>query len=306
MRAASQSALLVVAGSAMSRNAAYTTVEGAGPALVLVHGVAGSRRVWDLVVPDLRRDHCVVRTDLLGYGRSPAPKGVYTVGAHLDAIRRGLDGAGVPRPVVLVGLSMGGTLVLEYARRWPEEVRSVVVVGLPWYPDDAAARSELRQDPWVRQAIDHPRLAALWVTPLWAAGRSVPGLAGAFSSIYTPAMARDALRVPYRVFASTVHHVMIGHRPEPALAATSGMERLFLHGEEDRWTPADRVAALVSGAARTTVERYSGVGHNLAVLAPARVAASVRRFATGAAPGAGAQGSLVAPSVALGDPPPCR
>lgn len=265
----------------------FYRVDGAGTPVVLVHGVAGSHRIWDLVAPALVADHRVLRLDLLGYGRSPAPRTAYTPQVHTDAVRRAVQQAGIDQPVVLVGLSMGGTLVLEYARRWPGEVLGIVVVGLPYYRDPEAARRGLRQDPWVRQALEHRRAGRLWIPPLWHLATAVPGLAGVFSSIYTPAMARDALRVPYRVFCSSIDHVMVQYSVDAAVAATAGLPRLFMHGSEDRWAPAGEVADLVSGAAATTFETVEGKGHNLAVLDPEHLVDRVRTFCMRHAAGPG-------------------
>ena len=41
------------------------------PAVLLVHGLAGSTSWWDPVVATLARDFRVIRVDLWGHGRSP-------------------------------------------------------------------------------------------------------------------------------------------------------------------------------------------------------------------------------------------
>jgi pimeloyl-ACP methyl ester carboxylesterase len=45
-------------------------VEGAGPALVLVHGTPFSSHVWHRIAPYFAATHTVYRFDLLGYGQS--------------------------------------------------------------------------------------------------------------------------------------------------------------------------------------------------------------------------------------------
>lgn len=43
---------------------------GAGPAVVLVHGLFATGADWDLVASDLARDHRVIQPDLIGFGAS--------------------------------------------------------------------------------------------------------------------------------------------------------------------------------------------------------------------------------------------
>ena len=89
---------------------------GSGPPLVLIHGLASSRRCWDLVVDDLARDFTVYAVDLPGHGDSdpipgqaetPATEMARAVGAFLD--ERDIDRAH------LVGNSLGGWTALEAA-----------------------------------------------------------------------------------------------------------------------------------------------------------------------------------------------
>ena len=89
---------------------------GSGPPLVLIHGLASSRRCWDLVVDDLARDFTVFAIDLPGHGESdpipgqsetPTTEMARAVGAFLD--EHGIDRAH------LAGNSLGGWTALEAA-----------------------------------------------------------------------------------------------------------------------------------------------------------------------------------------------
>lgn len=89
---------------------------GVGPPLVLIHGLASSRRCWDMVVEDLATDFTVYAIDLPGHGESdplhgqaetPATEMALAVGGFLD--EQGLDRAH------MVGNSLGGWTALEAA-----------------------------------------------------------------------------------------------------------------------------------------------------------------------------------------------
>ena len=45
-------------------------VRGAGPTVVLVHGITQCRQLWDPLIGDLASDHTVVAIDMRGHGAS--------------------------------------------------------------------------------------------------------------------------------------------------------------------------------------------------------------------------------------------
>ena len=91
-------------------------VAGNGEPLVLVHGLASSRRCWDLVVDDLARDFTVYAIDLPGHGESaPVPGQSQTPATEMAlAVGRFLDEQGIDR-AHMCGNSLGGWTVLEAA-----------------------------------------------------------------------------------------------------------------------------------------------------------------------------------------------
>ena len=94
----------------------YTTA-GAGPALILVHGITESHDVWDPLVGPLAEDFKVIAVDLRGHGESErrAPYDVMTLVADVHSI---VDTVGAIDPL-LVGHSLGGAVVSIYAATYP-------------------------------------------------------------------------------------------------------------------------------------------------------------------------------------------
>jgi pimeloyl-ACP methyl ester carboxylesterase len=94
---------------------AYTRV-GAGPPLVLIHGIGSHKEVWQPVLDALALHRDVIAVDLPGFGASPLP-------TNQDLTARGLavavaefaDSIGVARPHV-AGNSLGGWISLEMGR----------------------------------------------------------------------------------------------------------------------------------------------------------------------------------------------
>jgi pimeloyl-ACP methyl ester carboxylesterase len=93
--------------------------QGAGPPLVLIHGVGARRGAWDPVVQRLAADRETFAVDTPGFGDSPplpTDGGALTIDAYVDAFERFFADAGLDRPHV-AGNSMGGGIALELARR---------------------------------------------------------------------------------------------------------------------------------------------------------------------------------------------
>jgi pimeloyl-ACP methyl ester carboxylesterase len=90
---------------------------GAGPPLVLLHGVGHHWQGWRPVVDRLVGDYEVIAADLPGFGRSvPLPEGIRpTIPAYAQAFAGFFSGLGLTRPHV-AGNSMGGAIALELAR----------------------------------------------------------------------------------------------------------------------------------------------------------------------------------------------
>lgn len=103
---------------------------GAGPALVLLHGGAGSWQHWVHTVPAFSATHRVIAPDLPGLGESadpPAPPDMPTVAAIVAA---GIDGLlGTQAPYHLVGFSFGASVGGHIALLHGKRVRSLNLLG---------------------------------------------------------------------------------------------------------------------------------------------------------------------------------
>lgn len=101
---------------------------GAGPPLLLVHGLGGNRLTWDGVLDALATTHTVIAPDLPGHGQSDAPAGDYSLGAHASALRDLLIALG-HRSVTLVGHSLGGGIAMQFAYQFPDRTDRLVLIS---------------------------------------------------------------------------------------------------------------------------------------------------------------------------------
>jgi 3-oxoadipate enol-lactonase len=101
-------------------------VAGAGPPLLLVHGLGYARWGWEPVVPALAEEFTVLTFDNRGIGASDVPEGPYSARAMAGDAVSVLDAAGIDR-AHLVGTSLGGMAAQELAIGWPERVDRLVL-----------------------------------------------------------------------------------------------------------------------------------------------------------------------------------
>jgi pimeloyl-ACP methyl ester carboxylesterase len=101
---------------------------GEGPAVVFVHGLAGSSSTWHEVLPALAEHHTVLAPDLLGHGESAKPRGDYSLGAYASGLRDLMVAVGIER-ATFVGHSLGGGVALQLAYQFPERCDRLVLVA---------------------------------------------------------------------------------------------------------------------------------------------------------------------------------
>ncbi|HYF55545.1 MAG TPA: alpha/beta fold hydrolase [Salinarimonas sp.] len=89
---------------------------GEGRRLLLIHGLGGTWRSWNTVLPALARDREVIAIDLPGHGETPAGRGSDSFAGLVDGVERFLGEEGLGG-VDVAGSSLGARIALELARR---------------------------------------------------------------------------------------------------------------------------------------------------------------------------------------------
>ncbi|HJU51211.1 MAG TPA: alpha/beta fold hydrolase, partial [Acidimicrobiia bacterium] len=98
------------------------------PEILLVHGLASNARLWDAVVMHLNASgYGTLQIDLRGHGISDKPDSGYDF-ATLSSDLASVISEMMRPPVIAVGQSFGGNLVMELATRSSGLVSSIVCV----------------------------------------------------------------------------------------------------------------------------------------------------------------------------------
>jgi pimeloyl-ACP methyl ester carboxylesterase len=103
----------------------YYEMAGAGEPLVLLHAGVADGRMWDEQFAVFAESYRVVRYDMRGFGRSAVPPGAFS---HHEDLAGLLDYLQIDR-VIVVGISNGGRIALDFALVYPERVRTLVLAA---------------------------------------------------------------------------------------------------------------------------------------------------------------------------------
>jgi len=244
-------------------------VAGAGPALLLVHGLFEDALTWRKVIPRLARTHTVIAPDLYGHGGSDAPSGVdyYSPGGHAGTLRDLLDVLGHDH-VTVVGHSLGGGIALSFAYNYPSRMHRLALIS------SGGLGREV-----------HPLLRALSLTGADLAlrlltMRPTPDLLAALALLAKRARAPTAARSiralqrmlinaggrERRTALLTTVRAAIGHRGQHASVLDRPyllrlVPTLVIWGTRDRIIPAHHAAVVLASNPGAELTLLDGAGH---------------------------------------------
>lgn len=115
-----QEALIEVAG-----NKIHTKRVGTGQPIVLAHGGYLNLDMWDPQVDEFSKTHTLIRFSDLGHGESiHAGDKIFGYEIINELIKDGPD-----QEVILMGLSWGAMLCVDFALNYPEKVEKLILVS---------------------------------------------------------------------------------------------------------------------------------------------------------------------------------
>ncbi len=101
----------------------YKLESNSGVPVVFINSLGSDLRIWDDVVSTLERSS--LHYDKRGHGLSDAPTGPYSIADHANDLLGLLEHLNLEH-VVIVGISVGGQIALEFTARFPERVAGTV------------------------------------------------------------------------------------------------------------------------------------------------------------------------------------
>lgn len=255
---------------------------GDGPAVLLIHGMAGSSATWRDVMPELARTHTVIAPDLLGHGNSAKPLGDYSLGGHATGIRDLLISLGIDQ-VTVVGQSLGGGVAMQFAYQHPGFTNRMVLIGSGGLGREVNPLLRLFTLPGVEYLMplifpaflrEKGNEVGRWVKKRGWSNPHVAEMWRAYASLSEPEN-RPA-------FVKTLRAVI-----DPGGQSVSAMDRLYLTealptlilwGDKDPIIPVQHAHDAHAAMPGSQLEIFAGVGHFPHVECPARVVDSLLRF----------------------------
>jgi len=269
---------------------------GRGPALLLIHGMAGSSVTWRALIPQLSKNYRVIAPDLLGHGESAKPRGDYSLGAFAVWLRDFLDELGVDRATI-VGQSLGGGIAMQFAHQHRDYCERLVLIGSGGLGPDLSPVLRILSAPGAefvlpvvapQPVLNLGNKLASWLTSAGVQAPRAGQMWLAYSSLSEP-QARQAF---LRTLRSVVDYRGQAVSALNKLHLTAGLPTLLIWGDHDRIIPVSHAYAAHAALAGSRLEVLEGIGHFPHVEAPTTVAEMLEDFLASTAP----RTNLTAPS----------
>lgn len=242
--------------------------DSSAPTLVFIHGSGMDRTVWQLQTRYFAwHGYSVLAVDLPGHGYSDGPA-LTDMGAIADWVRDLLDAAGVAR-AGLIGHSLGASVALETAARFPDRIDRIALCGVaesmavhPALQDLANAGDRRAYELITSWGFDRrAHLGGAEAPGVWLMGGSLRLLQQDKTAVVGVDLA-----------------VCDRYKGATAAAAALRCPTLLVIGAGDKMTPPKGAAALAANIADSQSVTIAGAGHMMMVEQPRKTLDALRRF----------------------------
>jgi pimeloyl-ACP methyl ester carboxylesterase len=244
--------------------------EGAGPALMLVHGFPENSGLWQQVIPILATGYTVIAPDLPGAGGSSLAGSSVTIEEMAEAMYLVFEHENI-REAVIAGHSMGGYAALAFAEMYPAFVK-----GLSLVHSIASADSDEKKE--------NRKKAVELITK---------GGKEAFIKQMIPNMFSPAFREKHPSVIDTqvkrgmeleaesmiaFYEAMMQRPDRTEVLKNASFPVQFIIGEDDALIPPDAALKQSRLASRNFVSLYSATGHMGMIENAQQLAADLKAF----------------------------
>ncbi len=271
----------VVATLVTEQGIVHYEAYGRGRPVLLLHGWMNSWAVWRPTVEIFGKDFRVYAIDFFGFGASGGG-GDYSVANFIQLVQEFMERMGIVKAPI-VGHSMGGTVALSAALRFPDRIVKVVAVGAPIQGSSLSPLLRLAAYPaWQGVAAERPYLF-----------KPVQNSLRVFLRGYSHLLAKDGAALGSMLSAD------VGKLSAPAFLESIGTLRqtdlrprlnelkmpvLGIYGMHDRIVDPGQAKVLAQFMPSSKVLSFEGSGHFPMLDEPDRFHEAVRGFLNGATP----------------------
>ena len=249
---------------------AHYTVEGNGPALLLLHGTGGDGfSHWGQLLRHLTPKHTVICPDYAGSGQTTDGGDPLQLDDLVTQIVAVADACG-QTTFDLVGYSLGAVIAAVVAARHPQRVRSLVLVA--GFAGGSDSRSELQFGLW-RELI--ARDQALMARFILLTGSHPQWLSAQPSAVLEK---RVTAIVKFTNWAGMARQADLDARVDiRAELALIQAPTLVIVGSQDQMVPRAQTQVLADGIAGATLQELDA-GHLMTLEQPEALALAIAQF----------------------------
>jgi 3-oxoadipate enol-lactonase len=222
--------------------------------LVLVHGHPFDRSMWRPQVLEISsKGWRVIAPDLRGYGESSVIPGKTTLDIFATDIATLLDRLNI-QEIVIGGLSMGGQIVMEFCRLYPEQVRGVLLAAtFPRGETEEGKRTRAKMaDRLLREGME---TYAEEVLPKMVAPRNIAALPAVAEHV------RSMMRAAHPAGAAAALRGRAERPDYESALASLDVPALVVVGNEDAFTTRTDAEQMHLLLRRSELVWMEGVGH---------------------------------------------
>jgi len=242
---------------------------GTGTPLVFINSLGSDLRIWDGVIAAFAERRPVICYDKRGHGLSDCPAGPYTLRDHTNDLAGLLAHLAVPN-AILIGVSVGGMIALDFALTYLERVKALVLcdtgakIGTADYWAERIAA--------VRQKGLEP-LASVILTR-WFSSRFAQTEPAAYQGYYNM-----LTRTPVEGYAATCEALRDADLRDAV--QTIQAPALVLCGDQDLATPPSLGRELAAALPNAHFDLIEDAGHLPSLEQPAALAGKIEQFLGG-------------------------
>ena len=231
----------------------YWSERGAGEPLLLIMGLGSASDMWYRLLPEFSARYRTIFFDNRGTGRSDAHAGPYSIAMLADDALAVMDAAGAGRAHVL-GFSMGGFIAQEFALRYRERVRRLVLAST-----GCGGQEVVLADPEVLTALAakgvKTREEGFWMTAPFNYATSTP------RALIEEDLA-ITLRSPLKreCYQAQLQAIMTWTGTHSRLSSLD-IPTLVVHGDSDQLIPTENGRILASVIPDSEFVLIAGAGH---------------------------------------------
>ncbi len=245
---------------------------GKGLPVVLLHGFPLDARIWASQRADLSSKYRVITPELRGFGRSQS-QDAFTMESLADDVHALLAEIAA-LPCVLGGLSMGGYVALEYVKKYPTDLRGLMLIDTRAEgdsPEGKEARGKMAQ--LAKDKGSSP-----------VAEQMMPKMLAPDAERHRPAVAKELRAIMEASPPATIVNALMAMRDRKDHTAnlpSIAVPTLILVGEADAITPPKMAEAMKAGIPKSELVVIRGAGHLSPMEQPEQVNQAIGAFLEG-------------------------